>query len=90
MNTCEMRFPGFDAASERGPIRWSLFLHHEVRDVLLTPRADTLAVVYRGPARPEAWAATLREDGFPEPVFGGSALSPGEDRVQASPSRQSA
>lgn len=70
MNNCELRVPGFDAASERGPIRWELFLHRDVREVLLTvPRSDTLQVVHRGPAAPDAWSVTLREAGFPEPVF---------------------
>lgn len=60
---------GFDAAGQRGVIRWQLFLHHEIRDVLLTPRADTLQLLYRGDGDPDAWAATLREAGFPDPRF---------------------
>lgn len=85
MNTCELRFPGFDAASERGPICWELFLHRDVRDVLLTPRPDTLQVVHRGSASPEAWLATLREAGFPEAVF-----EAGDDSMSASGSRDAA
>jgi hypothetical protein len=69
VNTCELRFPGFDAGSERGAIRWKLFVHRDVRDVLLTPRRDTLRVVHRGSASPAAWLATLREAGFPQAVF---------------------
>jgi hypothetical protein len=81
VNTCEMRFPGFDAARERGPIRWELFLHRDVRDVLLTARPDTLEVLYRGAADPAAWSATLREAGFPAAVFG----TAGEPSAAADP-----
>ena len=48
MKNCKMRVPGYDARAQRGWIRWELFLHDEVRDVLPTPRDDTLCVVYRG------------------------------------------
>jgi hypothetical protein len=65
-----MRFPGYDARSNRGRIRWELFLHPEVRDVLLTPRADTLCVVYQGELNRLSWAATLTEAGLPMPSFG--------------------
>ena len=70
MSSCDVRFPGYDARSNRGLIRWELFLHPEVRDVLLTPREDTLRVVFRGPMNPIRWAATLTEAGFPSPRFG--------------------
>ena len=70
MQTCEMRFPGYDARAQRGLIRWELFLHPEVRDVLLTAREDTLCVVYRGDPQPGAWSATLVDAGFPQPAFG--------------------
>lgn len=75
MNICAMRFVGYDARSNRGRIRWELFLHPEVRDVLLTPRADTLHVVYRGKLDPLGWAATLTDAGFPTPSFGDPAAS---------------
>lgn len=73
MNTCELCFPAFDAAAQRGVIRWELFLHHQIRDVLLTPRPDTLQVLYRGEADLDAWAATLRAAGFPSPQLSGVA-----------------
>jgi hypothetical protein len=69
MKNCEMRIPGYDARSNRGSIRWELFLHDEVRDVLLTPRDDSLRVVYRGEPEPDAWTATLTAAGFPTPCF---------------------
>jgi hypothetical protein len=72
MESCEMRIPGYDARSHRGWIRWELFLHHEVRDVLLTPRHDSLRVVYRGDPDPDGWTATLTAAGFPTPRFEGT------------------
>lgn len=69
MSSCEMRFLDYDARTNRGVIRWELFLHPEVREVLLTPRGDTLCVVFRGPMNPTQWAATLTDAGFPIPVF---------------------
>jgi hypothetical protein len=70
MKNCEMRIPGYGARSNRGSIRWELFLHDEVRDVLLTPRDDSLRVVYRGEPDPDGWTATLTAAGFPRPCFG--------------------
>jgi hypothetical protein len=64
-----MRFPDNDARSNRGLIRWELFLHAEVRDVLLTSREDTLRVVFSGSVNPGGWSKTLTETGFPAPVF---------------------
>jgi hypothetical protein len=69
MKNCEMRIPGYDARSNRGSIRWELFLHDGVRDVLLTPRGDSLRVVYRGEPDPDGWTATLTAAGFPTPRF---------------------
>jgi hypothetical protein len=69
MSNFEMRFPGYDARSHRGLIRWELFLYRDVRDVLLTQRDDTLCVVYRGERDPIGWAQTLNEAGFPRPRF---------------------
>jgi hypothetical protein len=74
VNTCELRFPaGYDAADRRGLIRWQLFLHRDVRDVLPTSRPDTLRVLHRGDADLPAWTASLAEEGFPAPelVAGG-------------------
>ena len=80
MDSCLMRFPDYDARSNRGLIRWELFLHPEVRDVLLTSRRDTLCVVYRGAMDPTRWAATLSRAGFPTPVCvdAGGELSGGD------------
>jgi hypothetical protein len=64
---CDIRFHGYDARSNRGLIRWELFLHRDVRDVVFTSRSDTLCVVYRGEPDPSAWALALREAGFPAP-----------------------
>ena len=70
MRSYQMCFPDFDARANRGSIRWELFLDRDVRDVLLTPRADTLCVVFRGEPDPVGWAQRLVEAGFPEPYFG--------------------
>jgi hypothetical protein len=67
VDNCDIRFHGYDARSNRGLIRWELFLHRAVRDVLLTPRSDTLRVLYRGEPDPAAWALTLTVAGFPAP-----------------------
>ena len=71
MPTCQMRFHHFDARTYRGSIRWELFVHLAVRDVLLTPRADTLCVVFRGEPDFATWAQTLSDAGFPRPHFEG-------------------
>lgn len=71
MRTCDMRFPGFDARSNRGRIRWELFTHRDVAGVLLTLREDTLCVVFHGEPNPHGWARTLCDAGFPRPVFSG-------------------
>jgi hypothetical protein len=69
MKNCEMHIAGYDARSNVGRIRWELFLHDEVRDVLPTPHDDTLCVVYRGEPDPDGWTATLTAAGFPTPRF---------------------
>jgi hypothetical protein len=66
-----MHIPGYDARGHRGLIRWELFLHDEVRDVLPTPRDDSLCVIYRGEPDPDGWTATLTAAGFPTPSFDG-------------------
>ena len=71
MRTCEMRFPGFDARSKRGLIRWELFIDHDLRDVLLTSRADALCVVFLGEPRFMEWTRILTAAGFPSAEFGG-------------------
>ena len=55
--------------TNRGWIRWELFLHDGVRDVLPTRREDSLCVVFRGEPDPDGWAATLTAAGFPAPRF---------------------
>ena len=70
MRRCEMRFPGFDARSNRGVIRWELFSDHDVRDVLRTSRHDALCVVFLGEPRFAEWAHVLTAAGFPVPEFG--------------------
>ena len=67
MNITEVRFPGFDAAGERGPIRWALFQHHDVVDVQLTEHSDTLRIRHHGPADIEGWTATIAAAGLPMP-----------------------
>jgi hypothetical protein len=71
MRRCEMRFPGFDARSNRGPIRWELFIDHALQDVLMTSRDDALCVVFLGEPRIKEWTRILTEAGFPAPQFGG-------------------
>ena len=80
MRTCEIRFPGFDARSNRGMIRWELFIDHDLRDVLMTSRDDALCVVFLGEPRFTEWARILVEAGFPPPEFGG----PPADVIDAS------
>jgi hypothetical protein len=45
-------------------VRWELFVFSDVRDVLPTPRGDTVVVVHRGPAHQHEWLATLRAAGM--------------------------
>jgi hypothetical protein len=71
MRTLDMRFPGFDARSKRGLIRWELFTDHDVREVLLTRRSDTLRVVFIGEPDLIAWTQKLDDAGFPPPFFDG-------------------
>jgi hypothetical protein len=76
MNTSELRFPdGFDAADERGSIRWQLFLHRDVRDVETTVRPDTLRVLHHGAPDLAGWTASLAEEGYPAPVLLGEAVA---------------
>ena len=68
MNTSELRFPaGFDAGAHRGEIRWQLFLHRDVRDVVPTDRPDTLRVLHHGEPDLAGWTAALAEENFPAP-----------------------
>lgn len=65
MSTCELRFRGYDAASQRGAIRWKLFLDRHVRDVLLTPSADKLRALHNGSADPSTGAPCCGPRAFP-------------------------
>jgi hypothetical protein len=65
MTITELCFPGFDAAGERGSIRWALFQHAAVTAVHPAARTDTLRIEHRGPADVEAWSATLVDAGLP-------------------------
>jgi hypothetical protein len=76
-----MQFPGFDARSNLGLIRWELFLFPDVREVLTTSREDTLLVVFRGEPDPSAWATTLAQAGFPVSRTGDEPL----DEIHAFP-----
>lgn len=67
MNACDLRFPAYQAAARHAEIRWSLLVHREVRDVLLTLHSDTLRVRHHGPADPAGWRETLTAAGFPAP-----------------------
>jgi hypothetical protein len=73
MTITELCFPGFNAAGERGAIRWALFQHPAVTDVQLTARTDTLRIEHRGPADVQGWSATLVDAGLPAPHVVGEA-----------------
>jgi hypothetical protein len=45
-------------------VRWELFVFSDVRDVLPTPRPETIVVAHRGPARPDEWLAALATAGM--------------------------
>ena len=67
MNITEVRFPGFDAAGERGWIRWALFEDHAVVDVQLTAQPDTLRIRHHGTADLQGWTSALVGAGLPAP-----------------------
>jgi hypothetical protein len=48
-----------------------LFIDHDLKDVLMTTRDDTLCVVFVGEARVTEWTRILVDAGFPQPEFGG-------------------
>jgi hypothetical protein len=74
MHTYELQFPGFDARSNLGEIRWELFLYPDVRQVQSTSREDTLLVVSRSEPNPRAWAKTLADAGLPVPRIHDASL----------------
>jgi hypothetical protein len=45
-------------------VRWELFVFSDVRDVLPTPRRETVVVVHRGPTRRAEWLAALKTAGM--------------------------
>ena len=58
MNLTELTHPAL-AGQDSRLVRWELFVFSDVRDVLPTPRRDTVVVAHRGPARTEEWLAAL-------------------------------
>lgn len=77
MQSSDLTFPAFSAAAHHAQMRWALFAHGDVRDVLLTPHADTLRVLHRGPVDADAWGATLAAAGFPSPRVGAAPAALG-------------
>jgi len=67
VHSCDLHFPSYDAAARQTQIRWALMVHPDIRDVLLTPHADTLRLISAGPPEAGAWAATLVDAGYPAP-----------------------
>jgi hypothetical protein len=76
MNSSDLHFPSYDAAAQQPAIRWALFTHRDVRDVLPTMHRDTLRVIHRGPGDDTAWRATLVGAGFPAPRVDASLAAP--------------
>lgn len=70
MHASDLSFPTFPAAAHHASIRWALFVHPEIRDVLPTLHADTLRVLHDGPIAADAWGATLVAAGYPVPRIG--------------------
>ena len=70
MHASDLSFPTFPAAAHRASIRWALFTHPEIRDVLPTLHGDTLRVLHDGPIDAAGWSATLTAAGFPAPRVG--------------------
>jgi len=63
VNLTELTHPAL-AREDGRLVRWELFVFSDVRDVLPTPRRDTVVVAHRGPARTEEWLAALRLAGM--------------------------
>lgn len=76
MNASDLCFPAYDAAAQHAQIRWMLFEHHGVHDVLPTLHADTLRIRHRGHAEPARWAETLTAAGFPAPFVRAAPTAP--------------
>lgn len=63
MNLTELTHPAL-AGHDPRVVRWELFVFSGVRDVLPTPRRDTVVVAHRGPARTSDWIAALAAAGM--------------------------
>jgi hypothetical protein len=69
VNVYELRVRGIEDERRLAALRWDLFVFPEVRDVVQTPRAETVAVLYEGGhPDPEAWSAALKEAGYDAPA----------------------
>jgi 3-dehydroquinate dehydratase len=65
MDAYELRVDGLRDQARVAAVRWELFVFTEVRDVVATLRAETVAVLYEGGRPdPDAWCATLRDAGY--------------------------
>lgn len=64
MNAYLIRIRGLRDEPTLWAVRWQLFIHHEISDVVRGVQPETVAVLYRDEADPEAWIATLREAGY--------------------------
>lgn len=65
MTLTQLTHPAF-ARHDPRVVRWELFVFSDVRDVLPTPRPETIVVVHRGPAQPAQWLAVLQDAGMLE------------------------
>lgn len=63
MTLTELAHPAL-AKHDPRVVRWELFVFSDVRDVLPTPRRDTVVVVHRGPAQRDHWIAALTAAGM--------------------------
>ena len=63
MNLTELTHPAL-AGHDPRVVRWELFVFSDVRDVLPTPRRDTVVVAHRGPACRNDWIAALAAAGM--------------------------
>jgi hypothetical protein len=84
VNSSDLHFPAYDAAAQQPAIRWALFTHSDVRDVLPTLHRDTLRVIHSGPMDAAAWRITLAAAGFPSPQVETPLPAPlprGEERI---------
>jgi hypothetical protein len=76
VNSCDLRFPAYDAVAQHAAIRWTLFADRDVVDVLPTLHRDTLRLRHRGDADPAGWRTVLTAAGFPAPEVEAAPLAP--------------